>query len=329
MDKLLDQDQISAMFRSALWQGSSAAPPEPQLVSAYDLRQSIHLTKEQVRCITTLHEGAGKGLSHSLGAYLRVVFEADVASVEQLTYAEFLGRLPDVTYLCSLKVAPMNALAVLQLDLQMAFPLIDILLGGQGQPVAEVREATEIEEELLEGIVGLISRQLDKAWSALGINIGFDERLLPASVQRLFPSVEKTLVVSFELRMAQVRGVLNLAFPAVVSNTLLRKLFREIPTSASTVPRQEISLRELLLDCDFTLSLHTPPMTVEFRNLAQLAPGCILPLPYPIEEHLLVGIGGEGLFAARPVKTLRKRGAQLIGGMQRQLPEKSEDAHAG
>lgn len=329
MEKLLDQDQINAMFRSARGGASSVASPNearPQLVvSAYDLRQTTHLTKEQVRSITSLHESVGRNLSNSLGAYLRVVLEVDVVSVEQLTYAEFLGRLADITYLCSLNVTPMNSRAVLQLDLSLAFPLIDILLGGQGQAVNEVREATEIEEELLEGVVSLISRELDSAWSAAEIGISFDERQLPAAVQRLYPPAEKTLVICFELRIAQARGMLNLAFPAVVANTLLRKLLRDLPDKASAAPRPESAIRELMLDCGFTVGLRTPRLQVRFADFIDLELGGVLRLPYSIQLPLTIGVGDQDLFLARPVRTARSRGAQLLG--QKRLPAGNENAH--
>lgn len=66
-------------------------------------------------------------------AFLRVVFEASVVSAQHLSYREYLQRLPEVTYLCSGKLTPMDVPAVLQLDLSIAFPLIDLLLGGKRQ----------------------------------------------------------------------------------------------------------------------------------------------------------------------------------------------------
>lgn len=324
MEKLLDQEQINAMFRSARGQASSAASQHgPQLVvTNYDLRQPNHLTKEQIRSITSLHEAVCRNLSHSLGAYLRVLFEATVVSVEQLTYAEFLGRIPDVTYLCSLNVAPMHTLAILQLDLQIAFPLIDILLGGQGQAAAELREATEIEKELLEGIVNLISRELDSAWSANGINIAFDERQLPGSVQRLYPPLEKTLVVSFEMKLSQARGMLNLAFPAVVANWLMRKLLRDAPAGLRSGPNSQDAIREVLKQCLFNTTLQTPPLTVTFKDLVNIEEGAVFYLPYRVEEPLTLTAGEQPLFSARVVRTFKNLGAQLISAAT-ELPEKS------
>jgi flagellar motor switch protein FliM len=269
------------------------------------------LTREQVRAITTLHERFGRNLEHSIGAYLRVLFETSVVSVEQLTYGEFLGRLPDVTYSCSLNVAPMNATAVLQLDLQLAFPLIDILLGGQGQPVTELREATEIEEEVLEGVVRLIAKGLDTEWSDTGMNIAFEERRLAASLQRLFPPVEKTLVISFEARIPNTRGALHLAFPAVVANTLMRKLARDAGPRVKTASQSGEHVKQVLLDCDFRLALRTPLLEVPFRQVLELAEGAVLPLPYALEEPLIIAVGEQEVFHAHPVRTARRRGAQL------------------
>jgi len=313
MEKLLEQEQINAMIRAMRGQGKpSPVPAKPQaLVSDYDLRHPTHLTKEQVRAITSLHNTIGLNLSHSMGAYLRVGFDATVVSVEQLSYAEFLGRLPDVTYLCSLNVSPISALAVLQLDLQLAFPIIDLLLGGVGAPVTEVRQATEIEEELLAGIVKIVAREFAAGWSSVGFDMSFDDRQLPAAAQRLMRPTEKTLVVSLELRIPEVRGILIVAFPAVVTNTFLRKLLREAAPKdhATSAPEQQI--RELLLDCAFPVHLEIAKTPVPLRNLVEMTPGTVLSFNHTVHDHIVLSAGNIPLFEARPVRTEHCRGAQL------------------
>jgi flagellar motor switch protein FliM len=316
MEKLLDQEQINAMFRARREEGNRTASYSEGpilVVKEYDLRHPHQLTREQVKSITSLHERVGRNLEHSMGAYLRVLFETSVVSVEQLTYGEFLGRVPDVTYSCSLNVAPMCATAVLQLDLQLAFPLIDILLGGQGRPVTELREATEIEEQVLEGIVRLIAKELDAEWAETGMKIAFEERRLAGSLQRLFTPGEKTLVISFEARIPETRGCIHLAFPAVVANTLMRTLARESAPKAKSVSHSEVQLRQLLLECEFVLALRTPVLRVPFREVLSLEPDSVLRLPYAVSEPLIVAVGDQEIFQARAVRTTRWRGAQLNG----------------
>jgi flagellar motor switch protein FliM len=320
MEKLLDQEQINAMFRAARAGQENPNSAEPQaMVSDYDLRHPTHLTKEQVCSVTSLHEAVSKSLTHSMGAYLRVGFEAAVVSVEQLSYADFLGRLPDITYLCSLNVAPTNSAAILQLDLQLGFPIIDLLLGGTGSPVEEIREATEIEEELLEGIVRIVARELASAWSTAGFDIKFDERQLPAAAQRLMRPSEKTLVVSFELRIPQVRGLLNIAFPAAVANILLRKLLRDSAPKAKKQGSPQAMIRNLLLDCEFPVQLEIPQTMVRVRELVQMTSRAMLTFDHLLRDHIVLSANNVPLFQARPVRTERRRGAQLYGRLQDRL----------
>ena len=326
MEKLLEQEQINAMIRAMRGQSkASTVAAKPQaVVSEYDLRHPTHLTKEQVRAITSLHDTISLNLSHAMGAYLRVGFDATVVSVEQLSYAEFLGRLPDVTYLCSLNVSPVAASAVMQLDLQLAFPIIDLLLGGVGAPIGEVRQATEIEEELLAGIVKIIAREFAAGWSTVGFDMTFDERQLPAAAQRLMRPTEKTLVISFELRIPEIRGMLIVAFPAVVANAFLRKLLRETAPKAKATSAPEEQSREVLLDCPFPVHLEIARTSVSLRDLVEMTPGTVLSFRHTIRDPIVLSANNVQLFEARPVRTERYRGAQLH---QRLQLTAGEDSH--
>jgi len=69
-----------------------------------------------------------------------------------------------------------------------------------------------------------VGRELGAAWQALALEVVFEERLDAGAAPQLMPPEEKTLALSFEVTMPEVRGGLNLAVPAVVSNALLRKI---------------------------------------------------------------------------------------------------------
>jgi DNA-binding response OmpR family regulator len=135
-------------------------------------------------------------------AYLRVVFEAALVSAEHLTYRDYLHRLPEVTYMCSCKLVPMDVTALMQLDLSIAFPLIDLLLGGEGKGTLEPREVTEIEEQILESVVQIICREMGVAWQALGLEFHFDRRQQPANALRLMPPDDKTLAPELQHQYA-------------------------------------------------------------------------------------------------------------------------------
>jgi flagellar motor switch protein FliM len=102
-------------------------------VELWDVRRAGQNGREQLRAITGLHEGFARNLTNALGVYLRVVFAATLVSAEHLTYREFLQNVPEVTYMASCRLDPMGVNAAMQLDLKVAFPVIDLLLGEKAR----------------------------------------------------------------------------------------------------------------------------------------------------------------------------------------------------
>ena len=73
-----------------------------------------------------------RNLTHNLAAWLRTRFQVNLVSAEQIQFNEFLPRIPEISYVASVRLEPLGALSVLQLDLGLAPPIIDLLLGGRG-----------------------------------------------------------------------------------------------------------------------------------------------------------------------------------------------------
>src|SRR5713101_5734074 len=258
MDKVLNQEEIDAMVRVARG-GQSASQPAQQIVQPWDIRQAGQIGSEQMRAINQLHEVFARNLTASVGAYLGIAFDCSLVSAEHLTYREFLQRLPETPYLASCDLLPMGAVAVQQLDLSVAFPVIDLLLGGEGKGGDLGREITEIEEQILESVMRIICRELQTSWQAIGLEFKFGQRQTVAHAERLMVPEEKNLCLSLEVKMEETRGTLNLAVPAIVSNALLRKISSDLSYQRPRSPveaRRRIEKR--LLECSFRVDLSTP-----------------------------------------------------------------------
>ena len=316
MEKVLNQQEIDAMVQAA--RGGTAGEVRAAVVTHWDARQAGEIGREQVQSISTLHEGFARNLTHSVGAYLRVAFTAALASAEHLAYGEFLTRVPEVTYLAICKLLPMEAAALLQLDLEVAFPLIDLLLGGEGKGASPDRQITAIEEQILETVVRIICRELQSAWQILGLQFEFEGRQTGEVVQRLMPAEEKTLSLSFEVNVAESRGTLNLVFPAVVSNALLRKMAAAwVRAKRRVQPGASQRMREHLLECPFRLDLGMKIAGVPLRELMHLTPGKLLAFPCPVERPAALRVGDRELFSAAAARLGASRVAHVL---ERQAP---------
>jgi flagellar motor switch protein FliM len=311
MDKVLNQQEIDALLRTARGrekEGNTAA-----VVTVWDARKAGQIGRQEVQSISTLHEAFARDLTRAVGAYLRVEFTAALVSAEHLSFAEVLQRVPEVSYLATCKLSPVAETALLQLDLAVAFPLIDILLGGVGSGTPSGRRVTEIEEQVLETVVRIICRELESAWQALALKFEFEQRQQAEQVQRLMASEEKTLSLNFDLTVAESRGTLNLVLPAGVSNALLRKLAAgRVRTKRKTRPDSELRLRNHLLACPFPVALGMQIAGASLPGLMSLSPGQLLPLKYPAEQASVLCVSGCELFLATVARRGRLRAAKVL-----------------
>src|SRR5262249_48525305 len=162
-------------------------------------------SEDQLAAVTTLHEGFARRVSNSLGAQVRAAFELRLVTVEQLAYREFLSRTPDLTYFASLHVMPIDARAAVQLDITLAYPIIEAILGGSPSEPMEPRDLTEVEEQILETALHLIVQDLHNAWApVLDLDFQFEQRHRSVQMQSTMHLGEKVLCLTFEARMLEV-----------------------------------------------------------------------------------------------------------------------------
>lgn len=319
MAKILSQEEIDELLKAS--RSPSDKEAKAQAAAKYvrcNFRQAGQVSKEQVRSVSALHDAFAVRATNSLGAYLRVVMDVNVISVEQIAFSEFLARLPfDLTYLATVDIVPLEATAVIQMDLSLAFPVIDLVLGGLGKDQPQERAITEIEEHILENVMRIICRELQTTWNTVfKVEFRFMRREITQQVVNLMLPSEKILALGFEIRMPGASGLLSVALPAVVSNALIRKLATQwslpkAPTNSAHAQR----LRRKLQDTHFPVELSLPATPVRMQELLAIEPGKIIVLKHRVAEPIRLAVGGQDMFSALPVSCGRQRGAQVTGAI--------------
>ena len=282
-------------------------------VVPFDVQQSAALSAAQVSSISAVLEAFARQLSQSLAGLLRASAEVKFVSVEPLPWGEFLAHLPELTFLASLRTPFAEACAILQTDLSAALSMVDLVLGGSGKDQTEMRDLTEIENEIFESVTRNICYELQAAWlPILDLNLQLDRRLPQAQASGLMPASEKTLVLSFEIHLQDVQGQMKVALPAVVCVALLRKLtVQPIVSEPVTSQKSRSRLQEHLLNSSFRMELTLPLSPVSVRELLRLEPGGVLRLKPRASEPICLGVAGRNMFLASPVRCGSQRGAQV------------------
>src|SRR5215470_19250684 len=221
MGRLLSQDEIDKVFRSTAESGEEIAARK---AAVYDFRRPDRIAKDQLRSIHLLHDNFARNLASSLSGYLRAYVIVNLVSVEQLSFAEFTQCLPSPTVLISLGMKPFDGNAVMELNPSLVFPLLEMLLGGNGKGGVLTRETTEIEQSILDALFRIILHDLGQAWQMVA-NIAFTvegRETEPQLLQILAPN-EAVVSIGLEIRVGENTGLMNIGMPSIIIKMLRHK----------------------------------------------------------------------------------------------------------
>lgn len=289
-------------------------------IRAYDFQQAGRLNDAHVQALSALHEGLIRGLGLALGNHLNASVEVKLAGMEELPFLQVVSKLPTNPYVSSLEFESQQSLGAVQVDLSLAFPALDLMLGGTGAPQPIARGLSEIEISLMEDVSRLIVSELQEAWKPVDIAVASGSYHKSTELRRLLPADERVLILRFQLKLNQSEGGLNIFIPIGTAAAMLRKLSTmAIAPSRSGAPTAGQKIQERLLDCVCNMELSVRGIKVAVQDVLSLQPGKLLDLGIPISAPAVVSLEGHEWFEASPVRAGSFRAAKLATPVKRRL----------
>jgi len=311
-NRVLTQEEIDNVFKKM--SGKSASSRDHVQAMVYDFRRPDRIPKDQLREIHLLHENFCRNMAGSLSAYLRAYVTVNLISVLQLSYAEFLQCFPSPTSISILSLRPFEGKGVLEMNPTLVFPIIEILMGGQGKPSSTPkREITEIEQSILEGALRLILKDLREAWTSVA---NFDLALEktetePQLVQTLSPN-EAVVAVGVEVKVGECVGMLNFGVPAIIIK-MLRQRFDQRGNQRRTAPTAQERARVFALaqparvEADALLD----GASISLRTLIRMQVGDVVSLDYRADRPVQLTLAGKHKYTARIASQGGKKAVQI------------------
>ena len=312
MNRQLSQQEIDAVFENLEDRNTKASAAQKGV--RFDFRRLDRIAKSQLRAIHLLHDTFVRNLGSSLSAYLRSYLTVNLVSVEQLSYAEFLEGLPSPTCITSLSLKPYEGNAVLELNPSIIFPILEVLLGGDGKsPAVLQREITEIEQNLLDGLFRIILHDLKEAWkgvTTIDFNIEAMEKE-PQLLQVLAPN-EAVVAVGVEMRTGDSSGMMNMAMPAIVIKMMRQKFEQQwsVRRAESSESEQERMLH-VLEGASVELDSRLEGASLTIEDFLSLQEGDLLEFDHPLERPLDCLVNGKLKFKGQVVSLAHRMGFRI------------------
>lgn len=341
MADVLSQSEVESLLAALdtdKAQQPAAARERPEessaSVSVYDFKRPERVSKEQMRTFQALHEGFSREFGAALSGMLRTIVEVKLVSVDQLTYSEFVFSLENPTCFNLLKVEPLEGHIILDLNPSIIFPVVDRLLGGGRTPAQNVprRPLTEIELRLVSRITDLAISGLSSAWSNVH-ELRFKVTQVESNPQlvQIVPPNEVIVLVSFEISMGEMRGIMNLCIPFNTIEPVASKLSANTwstYTQKQADKRQRMNLESGISGSTVQMVVYLAESKLTAAEVATLAVGDVIMTDCRCQNTLLVCVEGRpkfhghaGLFQGQKAVRIGKAITPPAELVERQLAE--------
>ncbi|MEO1995370.1 MAG: flagellar motor switch protein FliM [Planctomycetaceae bacterium] len=299
-------------------------------INVYDFKRPERVSKEQMRAFQVLHEGFGREFGAALSSMLRNIVEVKLISVDQLTYSEFVFSLENPTCFNLLESEGLEGHVILDLNPSIIFPIIDRLLGG-GRDVrfnAPTRPLTEIELRLVSRITDLAIKSLTNAWASV-VDLGLRVTQIESNPQlvQIVPPNEVIVLVSFEVTMGDVRGIMNLCVPYNVIEPLSSKLSSDTwstYTKQDDDPEHQRLLQATVKSAAVGIVVNLANTTLTTAEVSNLAVGDVIMTEKEVVSEIEMFIEDRLVFRGHPGTHRGQRAVRITSGNLR--PASTTDA---
>jgi len=305
MADILSQEEIDALLDVVEDEGDDVLEsaednllPQKQ-VTLYDFKRPNRVSKEQLRAFRGVHDKMARSLASQISSIMRSIVEIQLHSVDQMTYGEFLMSLPNPTSFNVFSMKPLEGSGVIEINPSIAFPMLDRLLGGKGEPYDASREFSDIELSLFETILRVMMSTLKEAWGpVMEVYPAIESKESSPNVVQIVAQNEIVVMVVMEIIIGHSSGMMNICYPVISLEPVLPKLASRdlMLNETSSKKSRNTELQVLLGGAKVNVEANLGESELSLRDILDLNKGDVIRLNSPADDTVVVSIDGKDRF---------------------------------
>ncbi len=321
---VLSQSEIDALL-SAISTGEMSAEDikkedEGKKVKVYDFKRALRFSKDQIRSLTRIHENFARLLTTFFSAQLRTYVQITVASVDQIPFEEFVRSIPNMTLINVFEVPPLDGNILMEINPNIAYSMLDRLMGGTGTSHSNVDNLTEIETKIMTNLFERSFDNLREAWENI---VEIDPMMIelevnPQFLQMISPN-ETVVVISFNTIIGETTGMINICLPHVVLEPIVPNLSVRYWMQSNTKemsPEQVQMLEKRVKQASLPVVAELGTTSISIEDFLMMNIGDVIELDQKIEDPLILKVGTLPKFTVQPGKLNKKMAVQVIDPLE-------------
>ncbi|KAA0547929.1 flagellar motor switch protein FliM [Bacillus sp. BGMRC 2118] len=318
--EVLSQNEIDALL-SALSTGEMNADElkkeeSTKKVRTYDFKRALRFSKDQIRSLTRIHENFSRLLTTFFSAKLRTYIQINVASADQIPYEEFIRSIPKMTILNVFELAPLDGRIIIEINPNIAYAMLDRVLGGRGVSINKVENLTEIETKIMSQLFEHAVDNLREAWATIAdIEPILTEFEVNPQFLQMFSPNDTVVVISLNTQIGDTSGMINICIPHVVLEPIMPKLSAHYwmqNTKKEREPHEVALLEKRIKTAELPIIAQLGTSALTIQEFLQLAIGDVIQLDQGISKPITINVGNEPKFYGQPGKLNKKVAIQVM-----------------
>ncbi|MCM1100911.1 MAG: flagellar motor switch protein FliM [Clostridium sp.] len=298
IDKLLAQMSSGELDVDQMQEG------EEKQVKNYDFSRPTKFSKEHLRTLEIIFEHYGRLVSTNLPVYLRNNVQAAVISSETVTFSEFTNALSNPVILGIINFAPLNGTVIIDMATNLAYAMLDRMLGGMGVPLEKNREFSDIELSIIQKILVMLTQLLREPWKNVVEIAPILNRVEtnPQFAQIIAPN-DMIAIVTLNLKIGDVEGFVNICLPFFTLEDVMDRLNTKFWFSSMQEKHDENYeeyIESLVRKVDVPIKAVLGRSRISVGDFMNLQVGDCIRLDSRVENDMDIYVGNIKKFTALP-----------------------------
>ena len=302
-DQILTQEEIDALL-SAMDKGDVDLQAEKKKQTeavSYSLTTQNIILRDQFYALEEVYDKFVTLMNPMLSSMLRRSIEVELLSAEMVKYHEFIQDYTSPTGFQIFSMRPLMGSALLVIEPGLVFSLIDCLFGGNGVPLANMRDFTLIEQRMLKKINIEILNGLEQAWRPIQpIEIALTKSETKPEFVHLLAPDESLVDIVFSLSGEEFSGKIHIAIAYLTLEPIKEKLSARYLQKKDMEHTWGSQLQKLLQDTPVSLIAELGKTTKTVRHLLELHVNDILKLDKGPEDLISINVDQVPKFMGYP-----------------------------
>jgi flagellar motor switch protein FliM len=314
-NQILTQEEIDALL-SAMERGDVDIEQETKKdveAAPYNLTSQNIMLRDQFSALEEVYDKFTRLVQESVSSALQRSIFIEFVSTEMVKYQEFISAFSNPTSFNIFSMEPLIGRALLCIEPNLVFSLIDSMFGGDGKPTTRVREFTQIELRMITKLVHDVLTKFQKAWSSVyPLKVIQKKTETKPEFVQLVPPNDTMMIIVFAIKGQEFTGNFHIAIPYLMLEPIKEKLSPKYLREKDMEHTWGPQLKELLKDTFVTVIAELGKTSQTVRDLLNLQVEDVIKLKAGPEDLISISVDQVPKYKGYPGIIKGNRAVEIV-----------------